>query len=367
MSRFALLLTLVTAALHLPFYFAVKGLGVPPVLAIALSILGTGLFYLKVSAGTFAKKRARVEIVLFDLPYFVHWCALTLLFLVALIALPFRLGLTFSFSALCANTYLLGLVLSLYGVFIRRHWVVTHRIDVPVRDLPSAFEGFSIAHLSDLHVGTFATLDYAMRWVRRANGLNADIIAVTGDLVASGTAFNGDAAALLAELRAKEHVLVSMGNHDYFGSGEDLIGKIRDRGLRLLINEGFTLERGDAKLFIAGIDDTWTRRADIERTMAGRPDGTCSIVLAHEPNLGRALVKAGADLVLSGHTHGGQIAMPFLARWVSPAKLLHPFNLGLYRVGDSHVYVHPGLGTTGPPVRFGVAPAVTLLTLRRAP
>jgi predicted MPP superfamily phosphohydrolase len=155
-----------------------------------------------------------------------------------------------------------------------------------------------------------------------------------------------------------------MGNHDYFGEGEPLITLIRDKGTAVLRNEGVTLDHEGARLHLAAIDDTWTRRADMDRALADRPDGVPVVLLAHDPEQFPRAAKRGVDLVLSGHTHGGQIAMPFLAKWLNLSAITHHFTLGLYRKDKSTLYVHPGLGTTGPPVRIGVAPAVVLLTLR---
>jgi predicted MPP superfamily phosphohydrolase len=155
-----------------------------------------------------------------------------------------------------------------------------------------------------------------------------------------------------------------MGNHDYFGEGEPLISMLRGRGVRVLRNEGVVIERAGAQLWLAAIDDTWTRRDDLARALEGRPDGAATVLLAHDPARFDAAAEAGAHLVLSGHTHGGQIAMPFASRALSLASLAHPYNVGVYRRGRSTLYVHPGLGTTGPPMRLGVAPEVTILVLR---
>ena len=134
----------------------------------------------------------------------------------------------------------------------------------------------------------------------------------------------------------------------------------------MLRNEGLVLTRGDARLYLAAIDDTWTRRADLDLALAERPAGVPCVLLAHDPEMFPKAAARGVDVTLSGHTHGGQIAVPFLARRFSLATLAHTFNVGVYREGDATLYVHPGLGTTGPPIRLGAAPAVVRLTLRAA-
>jgi predicted MPP superfamily phosphohydrolase len=273
-------------------------------------------------------------------------------------------------------TYALGLGLSAYGILVRRRWFRVREVDVDVAGLDPSFEGFRIAHLSDLHIGTNTPKSWGERWTRAANRRHADIAVVTGDLVSSGTEYHDDIADVVGGLEAKQGVFVSMGNHDYFGEGEPLVSLLSARGVRVLRNEGVLLERtvplGDTPkppgkpLYLAGIDDTWTRRDDLDQALAARPDPATTILLAHDP--ARFVEAAARDvaLTLSGHTHGGQIGMPFLSRWVSLSHFAHRFHQGLYRQGSSALYVHPGLGTTGPPMRLGVAPAVVILTLHAA-
>jgi predicted MPP superfamily phosphohydrolase len=157
-----------------------------------------------------------------------------------------------------------------------------------------------------------------------------------------------------------------MGNHDYFGEGEPLVSLLEGRGVTVLRNRGITLARETARLFLAGVDDRWTRRADLDAALSERPDGVPTVLLAHDPEEFLAAVERGVDLVLSGHTHGGQVAVPFLGRFINASKLAHSFHVGVYTRSASTLYVHPGLGTTGPPMRLGVAPVVARITLRAA-
>ena len=169
-------------------------------------------------------------------------------------------------------------------------------------------------------------------------------------MVTSGTEFYEDVADVVGALRAKFGVFVSMGNHDYFGAeGEPLVSMLRARGVGVLRNEGVVIERGGARLWLAAIDDTWTRRDDIATRDAAPPcRGRRRVLLAHDPNRFEAAADAGADVVLSGHTHGGQIGVPFLYRVANLATFGYPYNVGLYRRGRSVLYVHPGLGHDRP-------------------
>jgi uncharacterized protein len=264
------------------------------------------------------------------------------------------------------GAYLFFLAVAAWGVFVRRRWVLTRELSVEIAGLPPEFEGYRVAQLSDLHIGGLTPRRWGEAWAKRSNAASPNLVVVTGDLVTSGVEFHGDIAQVIGALKAEDGVVVSMGNHDYFGEGEPLISLLRERGVVVLRNQGMTLTRGEASIFVAGVDDTWTRRADVEQALADRKPGATTLVLSHDPDLFPLAAKHGVDLVLSGHTHGGQVAFPFLAKFLSLAKLAHRFHLGLYRDGDSTLYVHPGLGTTGPPIRVGVAPEVAILTLRAA-
>ena len=134
--------------------------------------------------------------------------------------------------------------------------------------------------------------------------------------------------------------------------------------MTVLRNESRVLERGGATIRLAAADDTWTGRADLVTTMRD-VGGVPTVLLAHDPDLFEEGARLGADLVLSGHTHGGQIAVPFLARFFNLSQLAHRRTYGLYTHGHATLYVHGGLGTTGPPIRLGVPPEVVVLTLRR--
>jgi predicted MPP superfamily phosphohydrolase len=244
----------------------------------------------------------------------------------------------------------------------RRPRLVTH--DVAVTGLPAALDGYRIAHISDVHCGPLTPPSQVRRWVEAVNRAGADLAVVTGDLITSGDAYVADVAAALGELRARDGVFASMGNHDYFGDGESLVDALERHGVRVLRNRGVLLEAG--ALYLGGVDDTWTKRADVRRTLAERPAGTAAVLLAHDPNLFPSAAEAGADLVLSGHTHGGQFAVPGFARRWNLARIITSYSSGLYRHGRAALYVNRGLGTTGPPIRLGAPPEIAVLRLRHA-
>jgi predicted MPP superfamily phosphohydrolase len=349
------------------------GLPRPWLIGAAWAAAGLALFLGRARAGMHDTHRHEVLVRIVDIPYFIHWCAAVWTLIPSVVAtvvapiVELAAGWTvrLPMGAYMAS-YLSGLVVCGYGVLIRRRWFRVREREVRVAGLDPAFDGFRVAQLSDLHVGSLTPKSWAYRWARAANARSPDLAVVTGDLVTSGSDFHPDVAEAIGALRATQGVVVSMGNHDYFGDGEPLVSELRARGVRVLRNEGFTIERGGARLWVGAIDDTWTRRDDLARAMSDRPQGVAALLLAHDPARFDAAADAGADLVLSGHTHGGQIAVPFLYRRLSLAGIAHRYNVGFYRRGRSVLYVHPGLGTTGPPMRLGVAPEVTILVLRPA-
>jgi predicted MPP superfamily phosphohydrolase len=375
MATFLRVLISLTAIAHLPVAAAVNEMirrsGLPAdalgrwVIALTVAAGGVGLFIGRSGAGMTDRRRPDALVRFVDVPFFVHWCATIFLLVPSLLytlAAPF-IGLNMAFYMW---TYLLGLTISGYGILVRRRWFRVDEVTIPIAGLDPKLDGMRIAHLSDLHIGAITPKSWGKRWVEASNRRAPDIAVVTGDLVTSGVDFHEDIAEVVGGLRARQGVFVSMGNHDYFGEGEPLISLMQERGARVLRNEGTIIEREGARLYLCAIDDTWTKKDDMQKALAGRLADTPTVLLAHDPEQFRHAAKAEVELTLSGHTHGGQIAVPFLARVLSLSHLTHHFHLGIYKKGRSTLYVHPGLGTTGPPIRLGVAPAVVIHTLRAA-
>jgi uncharacterized protein len=381
MSKFRRALLAITTIIHLPFVVAasevLRRLGVDPVVAWGiggtLGIAGVLLFMGRADHVAEDWHRPWWQTWLFDLPYFWHWCTCvyclvpSLAYLLIEPIVDLARGMPVGPSpGFFVWTYATGLVVCGYGCSLRRWFFVTRHVDIRVRGLDPKFDGYTIAQLSDLHIGAFTPGWWGKRWIDAANAAGADAVVVTGDMVTSGVAFHQDIAELVSGLKGKDGVYVIMGNHDYFGEGEPLVSLLISSGARVLRNEGIVLEREGAQLFLAGIDDTWTKRANLDRALEARPEGVPTVLLAHDPDRFPQAVERKVDVVLSGHTHGGQIAMPFLGRFINASKLAHRYHIGVYKKDDATLYVHGGLGTTGPPMRLGVAPSIALITLRAA-
>lgn len=305
--------------------------------------------------------RVRLYAVLW--PFFIWWTVALVYALVAPIAFAARHLFAVGDEAARAGALVTA---GLGAAFALSRRPRVRAREIFVTGLDEAFEGYRVAHISDLHCGPFASGARVAGWVAAVNGLAPDLIAVTGDLIASGATFVPVVAAALGELRAPDGVFASMGNHDYFTDAEALVGALERAGLAVLRNRGVEIRRDDAAIFLAGVDDTWTRRNDLDRALADRPPGMPVVLLAHDPALFPDAAARGVDLTLSGHTHGGQLGLPPFARRLNLARIMTPFTTDLYRLGAAVLYVNRGLGTTGPPVRLGVPPEIAVLTLRRA-
>ncbi len=255
----------------------------------------------------------------------------------------------------------------LYARRLRPGRLRLRRVDVPIADLPAPFDGFRIAHVSDLHAGPFldaASLEPVVDLVAAAR---PDLLAVTGDLITHGVEDGLPLAAPLGRIGARHGGVLVFGNHDYRARREgELAAAFADHGIRALRNEGFALERDGARLFVAGLEDVEEGKVvDLDAALAGRAAGETTLLLSHHPETARRLAGRGVDLVLSGHTHGGQIV-------VAGRPLLRGFDgprlEGLHEVpeGGTRVFVTTGLGVLVLPLRVGAPPEVALLTLRRS-
>lgn len=258
-----------------------------------------------------------------------------------------------------------ALCMGFYAVHVRRHWVQVTTLPIEIPGLPASFDGYRIVQLSDLHIGNFARLKTLEKWVRLAHAQKPDLIVLTGDLLASGDDFIPTLTAGLQQLHAPDGVAYCPGNHDYWSSAV-LFPALERAGVQVLRNAGRYLVRRDELIYLAGVDDTWTRQHDLKAALAARFEPVPTVLLAHDPALFPQATRQGIALTLSGHTHGGQWAIPFVPAWNLSARVF-PYTVGLYQQAGSKLYVNRGLGTTGPPARIGAAPELSVFVLRPAP
>ena len=255
-----------------------------------------------------------------------------------------------------------------WGFINARRTAAVRRVDVPIAGLPASLHGFTIAQLSDLHVGPTIRRPYVERVVAVVNTLDADLVAITGDLVDGSVRELAPHVAPLADLRSRAGTFFVTGNHEYYSGADAWVRELRRLGLTVLLNEHRVVQRGDAVLVVAGVTDFSAGHfdragaSDPTRALAGSPPAALRVLLAHQPRSAEAAEAAGFDLQLSGHTHGGQ----FLP-WNFLVRLQQPFTAGLKRWRRMWVYTSRGTGYWGPPKRFGAPSEITLLRLVTAP
>jgi uncharacterized protein len=258
-------------------------------------------------------------------------------------------------------------VLSAWGVWQARRKPTIVDVVVRIDNLPAALEGFTIAQITDVHIGPTIKRDFIERVVAAVNEIGADIVAVTGDLVDGTPDELREHAAPLAQMRGKHGVFYVTGNHEYYSGADAWVAEASRLGMRPLMNEHVVIERDGAKLLLAGVTDynaaqiNPSQASDPVQALLGAPVVDLKVLLAHQPRSAFAASKAGFDLQLSGHTHGGQF-FP----WMFFVRFQQPFTAGLNRMDQLQVYTSCGTGYWGPPMRVGAPAEVTRLRLVRA-
>lgn len=235
---------------------------------------------------------------------------------------------------------------------------------IHLRRLPAAFDGFRIVQLSDIHHSPFTSRAQIERAVETANSLQPDIVALTGDYISKERQYAAPCAELLGRLRARHGIFAVLGNHDHWTDAALITDLFRAEGMTVLVNQGMRFEMKGAALWLAGVDDTMVGLEDLPLALAGSREEEFKLLLAHNPIILRRAARAGVDLVLSGHTHGGQVSLR--SERGASGRPRRRLLKGLARQGETQIYVTRGLGTVVLPVRFGCPPEVSLLELRTA-
>jgi predicted MPP superfamily phosphohydrolase len=263
-----------------------------------------------------------------------------------------------------------------YGMLYERTEIETTHQRIVLSRLPRAFDGFRIAQLSDIHIGTFMPAQDIRKYAAMVNRLKPDLVALTGDFVTWEGSPEGAVVEALSALKAPYGIFGCLGNHEHWAHVEDSITRLfAERGARMLRQENAVIESAGERLNLIGVD--YETRApfgppgdgivnqyleSVEPLML--PD-TTNILLSHNPNTFDRAAELGIDLSLAGHTHGGQVTLEYIAPGLSPARLITAYVRGWFQKGSSQLYVNRGIGTIFSPVRFGSPPEITLYELKR--
>lgn len=273
-------------------------------------------------------------------------------------------------SRLNLGVVCLAAALTARGLHVARRRPPVVDVTVPIHRLPPSLEGFRIAQISDLHVGPTIKGGFVSAVVDVVNDLDVDLIAFTGDLADGPVQRYRADVAPLSRLRAVHGCYFVTGNHEYYSGVEEWVDEARRLGMEVLLNEHRMARRGDGELLVAGVTDYDAAGAvphlpvhasDPEAALGNPPPGTVRLLLAHQPRSSLAAAQAGFDLMLCGHTHGGQ-----LLPWRFFVALQQPYVAGLHRLRQLWVYVSRGTGYWGPPVRLWAPSEITHITLTRA-
>lgn len=265
-------------------------------------------------------------------------------------------------------TVIFSLCCYVYASKIEPNWIEVVAIELTIPQLDRAFDEFKIVQLSDLHVSKYMPEKRLDRIIELVNRQQADAIAITGDLISHGTNFNAkQLEEKLNLLQSKSAVLSVLGNHDHWGKNINLLKQTLQRSqVTNLDNQVYAIERGTNQLFFAGLDDPYWGQPDLQQVISQLPIDSTAILLVHEPDyIEQSAPTHDFVLQLSGHSHGGQIKIPFLEPLILP-RGAKKYYAGLDRVEDTITYTNRGLGMTNLPFRFGSRPEITVFTLHSA-
>ena len=252
-----------------------------------------------------------------------------------------------------------------YARWCEPNWLDVERVSIPlaVRQQPAGLDGLRLAQLSDLHAGHDLPPDRLEAALQLVMDLSPDLLVITGDWVTFDAADALPAAQIIARWSPPLGIYAVLGNHDHWTDAELVADGIQSAGITLLRNSHVRIPAGGDSLWLAGVDDIWEQRHDLEAALAGIPAGAPTILLAHEPDYADVVAASGrVALQLSGHSHGGQVHLPGVGSPVVP-HLGQKYVRGLYRVGETMwQYTNRGIGTVRPGVRFNCRPEITLIT-----
>jgi uncharacterized protein len=238
------------------------------------------------------------------------------------------------------------------------------RMDIHLRRLGPSHDGLRVVHLTDIHHSLYTPLEDVERAVDLTNQLQPDVVALTGDYVTLSSSYIQPVARVLGKLRARLGVFAVLGNHDFQVDPGAMTRALEAHNIRVLRNAHFALHTDHSRLWLLGVDDLWWGADDLGAVVRHLPGRDPKILLCHNPRGIRVAVKHQIDLVLSGHTHGGQVRLPLVGALYGNSKLGRRFIQGWNRLDGTQIYVSRGIGKVLLPLRVGCPPEIACLRLR---
>jgi len=263
------------------------------------------------------------------------------------------------------GTGLLGEGGFIYTNKVEPGWVEVTQVPLTLPHLAPEFDGYRIVQISDIHMDIWMPRDRLVQAVEAVNRQSPDLVVITGDFITRKLGYSAaDLVAGLGALAPRQATLAVLGNHDHWAGATVVRQVIAQSGIVELSNAVYTLRRGEAMLHIAGVDDVLEHQDRLDRVLEQLPADGAAILLAHEPDFADVSAATGRfDLQLSGHSHGGQVIIPFLGPIILPSYA-RKYPVGRYQVGGMVQYTNRGLGVVPPRVRFNCRPEIAVLTLQ---
>ncbi|WP_158791752.1 metallophosphoesterase [Granulicella sp. L60] len=282
-------------------------------------------------------------------------------------------------ALLTRRNFLLGsgvsaAAMAFYSAEISRHEIDVVPHPIAIANLPTPFHGYRIVQISDIHLDEYTEPFFLERIIHKVNALSADLVLLTGDFVTHGAFTFLDAnhaanrcAEIFTTITAPLRYAI-LGNHDVAVDAPMVIRALSGKGTPVLVNQFLPIDRNGARIWLCGVDDPGTSHPDLDLAIPAKPNAPV-ILMAHEPDYADVVTAHPrgplVDLMLSGHSHGGQVRLPFVGPLILP-PMGEKYPWGHYRFNKMQLYVNRGIGTVGLPFRFNCPPEVTLLTLQPA-
>jgi predicted MPP superfamily phosphohydrolase len=254
-----------------------------------------------------------------------------------------------------------------YGFLGEPRHIRTTTIEVGISDLPAGWDGLRILHLSDFHRGRHVSEEQIAKAGRIARGLSADLVVLTGDFVTGSATFIGSCLEALGRIPSPLGTFAVLGNHDWWTGAGLITETLQEAGIHVLSNAAVRLGSSREPLWLLGVEDLWSPVFSLNEAVHAVEQTGTRILLCHNPDVLPRAARQGIDLVLSGHTHGGQVCLPGIGALLLPIQGDRRLARGLHRQGDTQIFVTTGIGLVSPPIRINCPPEVALITLRRRP
>lgn len=254
-----------------------------------------------------------------------------------------------------------------YGFLGEPRHIKSTTIEIGIPDLPASWDGLRVVQLSDFHRGKHVDERQIAKAGEIARGLSPDLVVLTGDFVTGSAAFIGSCLEALGRIPSALGTFAVLGNHDWWTGGDLITEALQEASIHVLSNAAVRLGKVNAPLWLLGVEDLWSPGFSLSRAVHAVEHSGTTILLCHNPDVLPRAARHGLDLVLSGHTHGGQVCLPGIGAVLLPIEGDRSLARGLHQRGKTQIFVTTGIGLVSPPIRINCPPEVAAITLRRRP